>query len=234
MYFADLTPYRYTGRTAEAKVLNVGWLSDGHPFAVGESSPEFRSALCELAAEPVNICCGSHQCEFCPRPLWPPLFRDDRSAEITRGSGEIRAPAMSGDVVYVAPQLVAHYVEAHRYLPPVPFVDAVIECARRRRSAVDALHAVWRSRFPPLDGKWTHWRLFSSRMLISVVARDGLSEAIGMVERNRRDRVSVEVSRSYRDRGGDGIVVEPIRHRISEISGENFPAAGDDSLAHRV
>jgi hypothetical protein len=41
------------------------------------------------------------------------------------GNGEIRVPGLSG-VVYVAPVLVAHYVEAHNYRPPDEFIQAVL------------------------------------------------------------------------------------------------------------
>ena len=43
----------------------------------------------------------------------------------TMGNGEIRVAGSAG-VVYVAPVLVAHYVEVHNYCPPEEFIVAVI------------------------------------------------------------------------------------------------------------
>lgn len=33
---------------------------------------------------------------------------------------------MGSGVAYAAPELVAHYVEAHGYLPPADFIEAVL------------------------------------------------------------------------------------------------------------
>jgi hypothetical protein len=44
------------------------------------------------------------------------------------GNGEIRVAGSRGRI-YVAPVLVAHYVQAHHYLPPAVFVDAVVAAA---------------------------------------------------------------------------------------------------------
>jgi hypothetical protein len=119
--------------------------------------------------------------------------------------------------VYVAPQLLAHYVEAHNYLPPSEFVEAVEAFAADRRIAFEALRAQWRGRFPVLDGKWTHWRLFSHNCLVSVVSRGELIRALEHVEKLYRAKLSVAVSRSYSDLGGKGAVVEHTRHGISDV-----------------
>ena len=39
-------------------------------------------------------------------------------------SGNIGVPA--GDILFVAPEMVDHYVEVHRYSPPTEFVAAVL------------------------------------------------------------------------------------------------------------
>ena len=35
-------------------------------------------------------------------------------------------------VIYVAPSLVAHYVDAHEYQPPKEFMEAVLQCPPMR------------------------------------------------------------------------------------------------------
>jgi len=68
-----------------------------------------------LAANPVNLYRGYHFCDLCP----------DRSA---RGNGEIRA---AGDgIIYAAPVLIVHYIEAHGYQPPAAFLAAIASMIR--------------------------------------------------------------------------------------------------------
>ena len=67
MYFADLTPYQYSGERSQANVLNVGWLSKEHPYRRGAVPEEFVEALRRLVERPVNLYRGSHLCEFWPR-----------------------------------------------------------------------------------------------------------------------------------------------------------------------
>ncbi|MGW3211106.1 DUF7919 family protein [Streptomyces parvus] len=60
---------------------------------------------------------GHHLCPWCASRLFP------RSPEGPQGSAEVRV--MGNGVAYAAPGLVAHYVEAHDYLPPIEFMEAV-------------------------------------------------------------------------------------------------------------
>jgi hypothetical protein len=34
----------------------------------------------------------------------------------------------SGDRLYFAPEMIAHYIERHEYAPPLDFVEAVLAC----------------------------------------------------------------------------------------------------------
>jgi hypothetical protein len=139
MFFADLTPHSYDELCPAPKkhVLMVGWLSCEHPFQTGEVSDVFLRTLRRSISSPVIIPeyseMGFHECEFCsPREegesvgAWvlgnraPP-----RNMRGLMGTGELWVPSAS-DLVYVAPVLVAHYVEVHSYLPPQEFMDAVV------------------------------------------------------------------------------------------------------------
>jgi len=100
-------------------VRAIGWLSDQHPFPTGDTPPEFLTRLNEFCRrwydglEPLawtwRAFLGAHDCELCGR---------------SKASGNIGVPA--GSVLFAAPQLVAHYVESHRYAPPADFVTAVL------------------------------------------------------------------------------------------------------------
>ena len=132
---------------------------------------------------------------------------------------------MHGDVVYAAPQLVAHYVEVHRYLPPAAFLEAVlayevlnIGWKEKQEREKEVRRSGWKDRFPALDGKWTQWRLYDGDGdLLIVASEDELSLALDMVEQFFAMERSTEVSRSYRDPSGDGVVIEPLRHAISHV-----------------
>lgn len=136
MFFADLTPYEYGYEMPRAGVLNVGWLARGHEFAVGAVPEGLVGALRRLIKSPENLYRGYHRCEFCPEP---PLVVGSNGLRLrgppgeTEGNGEIRVAGPNG-LVYVAPVLVAHYVEAHNYRPPQEFISAVMSANGSRKS----------------------------------------------------------------------------------------------------
>ena len=136
MFFADLTPYEYGYAMPRRKILNVGWLARGHVFPKGEVPDSFVTALRRLVASPENLYRGYHTCEFCPDP---PIVVDSTGRRVssppgeTMGNGEIRVAGTRGQI-YVAPVLVAHYVQAHNYLPPEGFIRAVMSIESVARS----------------------------------------------------------------------------------------------------
>lgn len=97
----------------------VGWLSPIRPVARGFVDPAFVARLRDLCArwgESVSalrwpVCAGPHKCEFCSAFM---------------AAGNLGVPA--SDLLYVAPQMVIHYVERHGYAPPPAFVSAVLDC----------------------------------------------------------------------------------------------------------
>jgi hypothetical protein len=120
-WYEDLTPYTHGPVDSGDTALNVGWLEAGRAFPTGAvGSPLTQRVLghrlVAAAAAPTGpMFVGTHRCGLCPDG-GPP------------GSGEIRVRAPDGTVM-AAPTLVAHYVEAHDYRPPDPFVEAL--CAGR-------------------------------------------------------------------------------------------------------
>jgi len=130
-YFPDLTRYAY-GRGDEIeggdRDLNVGWLARGHDFTRGDAPAGLVDALLACATRPARLYRGMHTCDLCPapgpgQPRITTMELDGRQVRL--GNGEVRVQASDG-LWYTAPTLVAHYVAAHAYLPPVPFVDAVL------------------------------------------------------------------------------------------------------------
>lgn len=128
--------------SAGMHVRAIGWLNKDHDYVTDNTNDEFASRLAEICINwhscvkelGFGLFMGCHTCEFCGR------FRAD---------GNIGIPA--GDLLYVAPEMIHHYVSIHRYSPPPEFIDAVMACptpgsgeykqlARPFRELQDAYH----------------------------------------------------------------------------------------------
>src|SRR5262245_45389222 len=108
MHFADLAPICQVD--FGSRIRAIGWLSVVFPYQAGPVPAEFVEALRRQLANPWQpvTACGPHACEFCP--AGGPVFRAVRNLWVP-GEG----------VIYVAPEMVLHYIEAHRYRPPDEF-----------------------------------------------------------------------------------------------------------------
>jgi hypothetical protein len=97
----------------------VGWLHPDQPFNKGQVPQEFLIRLKEFARRWFDsvetlgwgVQMGYHTCEFCGKAM---------------GSGTFGVP--SGDRLFYAPELIAHYVEHHQYAPPDEFITSVLAC----------------------------------------------------------------------------------------------------------
>ena len=140
MYFKDLSPYSYLQPMEERgkPVVNIGWLDDEHEFPIGDCPELFLVKLKELVClYPQNETLGSHSSPFIEQNenwvksgdlvlLYPkPYLAYHLGKEYRLGSAEIHVESPSK--VYVAPDLVYHYVADCRYLPPDEFVQAVMD-----------------------------------------------------------------------------------------------------------
>jgi hypothetical protein len=98
-------------------VRAIGWLSAEHSYPKGPVPRAFLDRLRSFCArwgdsiDALNwgVAGGWHTCELCNE---------------FRASGNFGVPA--GAVLFVAPQMVGHYVEKHGYLPPQEFIEAVL------------------------------------------------------------------------------------------------------------
>ena len=94
----------------------VGWLSSEHPFPTGDSSAALIARVKQFAhlgggqreiGWPSEF--GRHTCELC---------------QTYRTAGEIAVP--DANLLYMAPNMLHHYMEAHRYAPPTAFAAALM------------------------------------------------------------------------------------------------------------
>lgn len=129
MRIADLTPFTYGTPVVEGE-LCIGWLDGEQIDSTGLIQPKrvrrlfidrliFAAAYLQSGHE---YWMGIHQCSFCDGPTTP--LRTDFGA--LWGNGEFRVRSATG-TVFVAPTLVAHYVDAHGYRPPEEFINAVLQ-----------------------------------------------------------------------------------------------------------
>ena len=99
-------------------VRAVGWLHPDYPYTMGAVPAEFLTRLKEFISRSNDVeealyfgaAGGFHTCEFCGR---------------AHGTANIGVP--SGELLFVAPEMVVHYIERHDYSPPPEFVVAVFQ-----------------------------------------------------------------------------------------------------------
>ncbi|MEO0481402.1 MAG: hypothetical protein AAF196_18180 [Planctomycetota bacterium] len=113
--YQDFHPIDCFGPPPSDRRIAIGWLERGTEYSQGEVTRDFFERLKALVAnrfEPV-LSVGLHQCDLCQ--FDGPL-----------GSGNLFVP--DGERMFVCPELVVHYVDAHSYEPPTEFQEAVIRC----------------------------------------------------------------------------------------------------------
>lgn len=97
-------------------ILAVGWLGKSSTFTRGPTAESVYQRLVSLAKSPWQpfVACGYHECELCQ-------FSGEKS-----GTANIYIPFKGR--IFVAPELVTHYINAHYYQPPAEFCEAVLLC----------------------------------------------------------------------------------------------------------
>jgi hypothetical protein len=121
--YQDLGEIDYFPVDSGVVLRAVGWLGNEFEFSTGKVSRQFFNKLRELtekAWQPVASA-GFHICELCQ-------FQDYEYT--ARGTSNLFIPF--NGAVYVAPELIVHYINAHHYLPPIVFLNAVMQCPDMR------------------------------------------------------------------------------------------------------
>ena len=138
-HIADLNNDCYFARGPRLRA--IGWLEGDKEFEVGPVNRDLVALLREHVKNRFVIIdfMGGQTCTLC------------RGSSGPYGSGELIIPA--SEVCYVAPVLVVHYVEIHRYRPPTEFVAAVEACPPQRSPAYMSLVAPFLKELEPHRGK---------------------------------------------------------------------------------
>jgi hypothetical protein len=118
-WYEDLAPFAELGPNCATCLRAVGWLERGRPFSTGPVDSAVYTQLVELLQHPWEpaTTMGFHRCDLC---LYdgPP------------GKRNLYVPAAGA--VFVAPELVTHYMNAHGYRPPDEFCAAILACPPMR------------------------------------------------------------------------------------------------------
>jgi hypothetical protein len=103
-------------------------LDDAHEYRHGSVSPEFFRGLVVLLREPWQpfVFAGRGACGMCRFSGGPGALVYD-GEKVSMGTTNLFVPAADRRV-FVAPSLIAHYVDAHDYCPPDEFQAAVVAC----------------------------------------------------------------------------------------------------------
>lgn len=128
MFIEDRSAYHYRVPFDLPLVQTVGWLDCEHEYTRGTVKDEFIQKLWQIIETRTesfdlhaNIIRGIHPCNFCGRDI----FRKRNDGKRTMlGMSELWVPF--GVNWFAAPSLIVHYVEEHSYLPPVEYIDAVM------------------------------------------------------------------------------------------------------------
>lgn len=177
MWIDDLTPYVYGYEPIPGR-LAVGWLDPEKSFergAVGPAIVQDRlEAVLQWAAahRSVDAFRGRHACELdeCSRisdhSADPgPTARFGNEQRVL-GNAQIEVADGSG-TTFVAPNLIAHYVEVHRYRPPEAFVRAALVGEWRRPESVAGSFRIAGGGVPIDD-----WSVELARLLWEHLAQD--------------------------------------------------------------
>lgn len=126
-YYKDLTSYEYLGSCVRPNTLNVGWL-EGADYKVGTVADDFKERLWRFCGCSIAQTRGFQACSLpgCEQRKWTDgILCIQRHAEVLElGSAEIRVFGRDGKI-YAAPDMIYHYIEAHKYQPPEEFIEAV-------------------------------------------------------------------------------------------------------------
>ena len=127
-YYPDLSTSCQVGRGDDVRA--IGWLHPDHPVAIGTVSNEFLAVLerhLRSLWEPHHLL-GIHICEFCPPADFGrgtiPGALDLTAQRAVCGVYNLYVP--TAECVYIAPEMILHYIVRHQYAPPDEFERAVL------------------------------------------------------------------------------------------------------------
>lgn len=120
--------------------LAIGFLQRNQAFEMGAVSDKFMQKLLPFCAPKTRVF-GLPQAMVCP--LCRQRVEMEIDGQMVRlGSAEIRI--VGEQDIFAAPDLLPHYITVHEYVPPIEFVEAIMQGAgvnsAEYRALIKALH----------------------------------------------------------------------------------------------
>lgn len=112
----------------------VGWLDSENDFPTRSCANRILRAASRVPNRSVAAGSSSrtlYPCPFCRFTGGPSQLSFGRHV-IQLGSRRTVLVIPSEQEIFAAPSMVAHYIDAHDYSPPQPFVEAVLKCPAMR------------------------------------------------------------------------------------------------------
>ena len=188
-YFVDLACCDYFRHIFSTEKLKaVGWLAQGYAYPqrqTGLPDERFRKLLL-LLKNPWEPGCfmGCHDCEFCvpesqvpgkekggglfssirnafgpePLPELPRQVLERFGMEIRFGFSNLFVPGQ--EYIFVAPSMIAHYIDSHKYDPPAEFWHAVLDCPEMGSDSYKKALLT----NGPSDARWINALTYESRL----------------------------------------------------------------------
>lgn len=129
-HIPDGTPYPFLPQ--DRPTACVGWLDGSHDYLRGTVPADFVVKLARLCRSTTLRTRGWHYCNLCVADRDRHLAADcvksvvlSDDGEFAVGSAEVHL-GVDGAVMFVAPDMVIHYVTDHGYRPPEAFIEAVL------------------------------------------------------------------------------------------------------------
>lgn len=134
MWFEDLSEWDFFGRKLSKTLfgeeystipITVGWLEKGKSYTTGKSPEILIEKLYEFikTREITHAFLGVHECGLCNVKLPPGRLN------VIDGLGSKTTFIAYKETLYIFPDLIVHYIQAHSYLPPTEFIEAVLDSA---------------------------------------------------------------------------------------------------------
>jgi hypothetical protein len=123
MWYEDLAECDFFGEEYSNIIAPVGWLERGRDFPTGTVPKDAFLKLFELKKNPwqIVVSAGFHECDLCQFQL-----------EFENNVGNSNLCIPHNGKIYFCPELITHYINAHHYLPPREFVEAIYLCPPMR------------------------------------------------------------------------------------------------------
>lgn len=130
MFFDDLSNYSYYLTKPVVTVRNIGWLAKDAPFKTGVTNDAFLEKLACLIVgnDMVDIHVNrTRSAQPCNISGCTSLDVKAGEKSETLGASEIWIPVKGVAEYFAAPSMIYHYVDEHYYVPPVEFINAVLD-----------------------------------------------------------------------------------------------------------